>query len=237
MNIKGVLEMEGGPNLHIDIEAPDDQEHIFVTNIHPNCLVIPKERWWVGYLALSPGVLRELRSKAIEHLDQLVDSSWELTVDGLSERARKEIIEALAHFQEIALVFKEPSREELGKEVVSFPLEKIQAKAELAVSPPIGEEVKLKPRHVSPDTSLEALMMPLHITTILKVRYEVVTISDVLRLGKRRLVMTPGLSAEDIRKLEIIFERAGHPLESSASEGEAGPTAEHLTEQGLKPAL
>ncbi len=113
MKIKGMLEVSG-VNLNVNIEAPDQSREIYVTNVSPQCLIIPRERFDVGYLGLSYPVLEELGRKKIDNLAQLLPIGWELdwVALDLTPRAKAELEDAMAKFRKMVLMteFAEESK-------------------------------------------------------------------------------------------------------------------------------
>lgn len=219
MKIQGIVEVEG-VRLHIDIEAPDSREDIYVTNIHPNCLVIPKERWPVEHLGLPLTALQELQERGLKYLGEITDSRWQISSNGLSEATGQELSEALARLRQTALLFEQSTPEELAREVAGFPIE-------LA---PVGQEdvgeIKRKPAVVAearvqsqaPDAIfLSELRISRRMKDILLAVHKAKTVADVLALGRVRLVMTPGVSACDIEVLVAELARVSHELPSASS--------------------
>lgn len=213
MRIKGVVEVEG-VRLHVDIQAPDAKEDVYVTNLHPNCLVVPKERWYVEFLGLSQSAQVELAAENIRHLGQLTDGEWKLSRNGLTEGTTRELTEALARLREMALFFEQTPLEQIVRELVGFPIpdvteesvEVAEAASEAGGALPLDTPLKEVPK-VAP------VMLDL-LPFVHKVR----TIADVLRLGTGRIIMTPGVSAKDVDRLVQVFAEAGHRLTKEPQE-------------------
>lgn len=108
MQIQGTLTVEG-VQLHVHIDAPDEARELYVTNIPPTALLIPRERVRIEWLGLPPDVIQRLREKGIHALGHLVDGAWRLLASHLDEEERIAVTEALARFLEAALVFEFPS--------------------------------------------------------------------------------------------------------------------------------
>jgi hypothetical protein len=122
MRVEGVLTVEG-VTFHVDIDTDDRDTDVYVTNVHPNCMVIPKERWRVEFLGLPPAVVTLLHERDIFDLGTLIDGRWNLAVNGLGKDAERIVSEALAEFKKIALLFEqvERFREPLEKETQMVP--------------------------------------------------------------------------------------------------------------------
>lgn len=208
MNIKGVMEVEG-VRLFIAIDAPDESRDIYVTNVHPNCVVIPKERWPVEYLGLSQYALRDLAEHNVTHLDQLVDGQWQLSRKGLNKNTDDEIIASLDGLRRIALLFEQLTPGEIARELVGYPV-RSSSVSDIFIA---DDQDEVDRASVSPDTPLQEIEeLPAKLRDILHAAHGVSTIADVLKLGLTRVIMTPNVDANDVNLMKIAFEHIGHPL-------------------------
>lgn len=199
MRVRGTLTVEG-IKLHVDVEAPDHQKELFVTNVHPSCLVIPRERWKIEYLGFTDRTVAELRAKGIATLDNMLDSEWSLDpreMSGLSDAAREEVERTLEEFREIALIFDMPRQ---GKE----------AKRErvASVAPPINMK-ELATRNDVLDESVSVLGLPQEVMEILKKRHGVECVRDLVALDRDQLIMTPKMDEKNIRRIEEQLAKRG----------------------------
>lgn len=214
MRIEGEMtaEVEGssaGVKLHVRINAPDDTTELYVTNVHPNCLTIPRERWSIEFLGLSAQALDELRSRDITNLSQLTNGRWTLGVDGLSAETRDEVTAALQTLTDIAIVFEIPHPIQLAT-LFRTPAQEDgdgASAADLAVlERDIATIGLLKPQE-------EALR-----------KKGMRTLRDLYCLGRNKLVMTPRMDERGIRKIGEALSEAGltlpdtsQPLPTSAA--------------------
>src|SRR3989338_6319697 len=119
MRLKGVLEMEG-IKLHLNVELQDGERNIYLAKVHPNCVVIPKERWPVDLLGFSPDCVRMLKSKNVKYLSELVDESWKLVVADFSEKIQQELEVCMNRFKTLALIFDQEPLDVIEVEVQPF---------------------------------------------------------------------------------------------------------------------
>ena len=217
MRIKGVVEVEG-VRLHVDIQAPDTKEDVYVTNVHPNCLVVPKERWYVEFLGLSQSAQDELGRENIRHLGQLTDGEWKLSRNGLTEGTTKELTEALARLRSAALLFEQTPVEQIVRELVGFPIPDVaEEAAEVSAATPEAEGALPLDTPLKEVPKVAPVMLDL-LPFVHKAR----TIADVLRLGTGRIIMTPGITAKDVSRLVEVFAEAGHQLTKEPQEAGHG---------------
>lgn len=218
MRIKGMFEVEG-INLHIDIVAPDDEKNLYITNITPECLLIPPERWPIKYLCLSQETERELSEKNINNLRDLLRDGW---YNKVTENTKQETKSAIITLREKALIFERtPPR---PQDLVGFTIPE-----EPLVSS--DNELKEKKEAPSPETPLIKLGVDIKMTNILAQYYGVNNLKDLDNLSEGRLVMTRDVTAEDIKKLKLNLREGGHIWPKKDKE------LKHLKSQGLKPAF
>ncbi|MBI2636699.1 MAG: hypothetical protein HYW81_00700 [Parcubacteria group bacterium] len=225
MRIKGVVEVEG-VRLHVDIQAPDEREDVYVTNLHPNCLVVPKERWYVEFLGLSQSAQVELAAENIRHLGQLTDGEWKLSRNGLTEATTSELNAALQHLREMALLFEQTPLEQIVRELVGFPIPEVAE--EDAEAGETGTAASEAGGALPLDTPLKEVpkLAPV-ILDLLPFVHKARTIADVLKLGTGRIIMTPGITAKDVTRLVEVLAEAGHKLTKEPQEaGHAQAQAE-----------
>ncbi len=197
MKVLGTLNLEG-IKLHVQIEAPDDERVLYVTNVHPNCLVIPRDRWKVEFLGLPRATIEELHRRDIFFLGQIVNENWTLGAHGLNEEMLRQIGEALRIFLDIALVFDLPPKYRL--EQLFSPT--AEADGEETMGPVDGASRDL-------DVSVIGLLIPQKEALRKK---NINTLGDVLKLGRNRLVMTQGLDGRAMEKIEAALRKYGLEL-------------------------
>lgn len=198
MRVKGTLTIEG-VNLHLNVSAPDDQQEIYLANVHPSCMVIPKDRWKIEYLGLPPEAVQELRSRNISVLGQLVNETWTLGVDGLNDEMRVAINEALDRFLDIALRFELPPE----KKTVQVPA---RPQAEVAASPN-GTTNGAAPL----DLELSVIGLLKGQETAVK-KKGAATLGDLLKLGRNRILMIDKMDVRGMEKIEAALRSHGLKL-------------------------
>ncbi len=198
VKIQGVLEV-GGINLHVDIETHDGESDIYVTNVHPNCLVIPKERLMVDFLGLPSEVVLYLQAKGFSSLASLVDDHWQVKSNGFSPDIKDAVSVAIKQLRDKALVFDrvERFREPMG--VVDLPKGK-----ELVGGVSEGGDEKL-------DVDISSCDLNKAVEENLR-RKEVNTLRDVVVRGRGRLMMVKGMDRKAIAKIELALMSAGASL-------------------------
>ncbi len=192
MKIQGVIQVEG-VELHVDIEAPDDQKELYVTNVHPDCLVIPKERWKVEFLGLPVDALIELQMRGVTTLGQLVDETWNIGASGLSEGTKRKVQEALTTFRQIALVFERPKQYDAPAAKIRQP----------GVGPTNNKNVEL---------SLSEVGLLKNQEEALRSTRKVATYGDLIALGRGRLMMTNQMDERAVAKIETALRSVGLEL-------------------------
>lgn len=199
MRIKGAIEIEG-IRLVVDIEAPDNEREVFVTNISPSFLVIPRARWPVEFLELDSEVIEAARTAGIQRLSDLVDEQWQLRLPDDLIQHHAVIQEAVKRLRGIALTFEPVAPEPVLREGREpFPI-------------PTAEEIKPERKSVtrSPDSPLNSIGVPEKLLKTLEKQRGVTTIRDLLELGRRKLVMTTGITVNDVEMLEGKLADAGY---------------------------
>lgn len=195
MRIEGEVTVEG-VKLHVRINAPDNTTELFVTNVHPNCLTIPRERWGIEFLGLSPQALAELRARNITNLSQLADGKWSLGVDGFSMETCAEITESLRMLTDAAIVFEIPNPIQLATLFSSRQQDVTEA-----------EEADLTA--LEHDIAVVGLQKPQE--EALRKR-GLLTLGTLYCLGRNKLVMSPRMDERGIRRIEEALSAAGFDL-------------------------
>lgn len=213
MRIKGEIEIEG-VKLYVDIEAPDGDRVIFVTNLTSSFLVVPKQRWPVEFLELRPETIEGLREAGVDTLGDLVDDSWQLTIPEGLKQHQQEIGHAVAQLREIAMTFEEHPEPDALLASETFPLPEEESRALTTVS-------------LSLNTQLASIGVPERICAQLLKTRNIGSIRELLQLGRRKLVMTDGIKLDDVQTIERRMVDAGvdwktptEPVETGAVNGD-----------------
>lgn len=219
--IQGQLEIHG-VILHLDIEAADGVAALYVTNISPQCLVVPRERWKVEWMGLPPDVLEEVKSKGVKTIGDLVGKDGNVTIEGASDRTRKLAEFAWRAIKGQALTFEIPE----GIEATATPwvpshtatpsLNGSQVRPD---SPDEGRPSQAVPATEGPDLqqALRVLGLPSGVTEAIEARCGVRTIGDMRRVTRSDLYMVPKMQMKYIKQLEERLTPYGVVLEGGSS--------------------
>ena len=180
MKMQGTLEVDG-IRLTVDVEAPDDATDLYVTNVHPNCLVIPKERWRIEHMGLSDDAIAYLHHSGIHFLGQLVNGGFKFVLTHLDENVAKEVNHSLERIRDMALLFE----------------------TEQAVNhDPTVDSPEL-------DVDISTLALPKQQEQSLRKNRGVNTLRDLVKLGKNSLLMTQNIDQKAVDKIEKALRRVG----------------------------
>ncbi len=200
MKIQGTLTVEG-VKLLVNISAPDDVQEVYVANVHPSCLVIPKDRFRVEHLGLPKKIVEVLHRREIFYLGQLVDGRWDLGVGGFTAEVRDVLVQTLRQFREIALTFDLPARFELeslfttARPAGKVPAEDRAGDGQLALENDIGVIGLLKTQEEE-----------------LRNQRKVQTLGDLLRVGRKKLIMSGKMDDRGMQKIEAALREFGFEL-------------------------
>jgi hypothetical protein len=231
VRIQGTFNVEG-VELNIDIDTLDDEEELYVTNVHPHCLVIPKERWKVEFLGLPQEVIQELERRRLLTLGDLVDDQWEVKADGLDDATFTQVKEAVERFLSIAFVFgrKEAPEEALSlegegaegaEEVPSLPVVSRSASVVASVATEEAATREASTQGAAPEkagSEESRLSTDLGAVRLLKPQEEalrtrgITTFGDLIRLGRNRLAMTNKMDERGLTKIEAALAKVGLTL-------------------------
>jgi hypothetical protein len=206
MIIKGVVEVEG-VRLVINVEAPDDEREIHVTNIHPSFLVVSKERWPIEFLDLNPEVYTALKTAGIITLGDITDADWEVRLPKAMERYYSDVVSAVGEVRGLAVVFEQAPYQPQ--------LERLEA---LPISSPEAAPAPEVPRSSSFTLDTEPAQVGIPENTLKKLRKagrEVGTLGAMIKLGRRKMIMTTGVKDGDIQAVEAGLRRAGFDWSTS----------------------
>lgn len=194
MKIEGVIEAEG-VKLHIDVDVPDDQEEVYITNVHPNCFVVPKERWRIEFLGLPPEVSKKLQDRGILFLGQLNHENGEGAI-GLDENETRAVSDALKKLGEMAIIFEG---------VDGYEERTMRAVKRLTSAPPPKPIVGL-------ETDIAVVKLKKEQEEFLFKSRGVKTLADLVGLGRSRILMTAKMDESGIEKIEAALRKAGAVL-------------------------
>lgn len=204
MKIQGILTIEG-ISLHVEIDAPDDARELYVTNVHPNCLVIPKERWKIEFLGLPTEIVATLHERNVFTLGELVDGHWDPRFVGLDEATEARIKEALTAFRKIALVFERMEFE--GAEVHATEVRRGRPLRTTLAEAFVTKEEEKKDSPLHKDISSVGLLKPQE--DALRKTKGVRTLGDLAKLGRARLLMTNQMDERGVGKIEATLRKGG----------------------------
>jgi hypothetical protein len=180
MKMQGTLEVDG-VRLTVDIEAPDDATDLYVTNVHPNCLVIPKERWRIEHMGLSDDATTYLHHRGIHFLGQLVNGGFKLVLTSLDDSVANEVHHSLERIRDMALLFE---TEQAANH-----------------TPPVDSPEL--------DVDISVLALSKFQEQSLRKNRGVNTLRDVVQLGKNSLLMTQNIDQKAVDKIEEALRRVG----------------------------
>lgn len=207
MRISGVVVIEG-VQLVVNVDAPDDEREIYVTNLHPSFVVVPRERWPVEYLNLSAEVVADLKGAGIHTLWDFTNGAWEVRLPSTVGQHFDAVTNAIGQVRQLAITFEIPtesSREMQKREAV--PIGQVVTQQEAVVHRPVSGTL---------GSSLISIGVPDAVVSKLRrARGEVETIRDLLTLGRRKLVMTTGISAQEVTEVEERIRGAGFDWNTS----------------------
>lgn len=194
MKIQGIIEAEG-VKLHVDVDVPDDQVEVYVTNVHPNCVVVPQDRWRVEFLGLPREIVKMLHDRGVFFLSQLNHEN-EKGVLGFDKEVLDEINEALTKLQEIAIIFE-------GTDGYQDRTETAIKESEIILAKPAIES------SLEFDIGIIGLGRPQEESLHKK---GVKTLKDLVALGRSRLLMTDKMDQRGVDKIEVALRKAGVEL-------------------------
>ena len=196
MKIAGVIDAEG-VRLHVDVDVPDDQDEVYVTNVHPNCFVVPYERWRVEFLGLPLETVEKLQKQGILFLGQLERENGKGVI-GLDEELANAVNGALKKLEEMALIFGG--------------VDGYQERTLAAITtPPKEPDQKVKPE-LSLDEDIRVVGLRKEQEESLFKNRKIKTLSDLVLLGRSRLLMTDKMDDRGIEEIEATLRKAGATL-------------------------
>lgn len=210
MKLRGVLEMEG-IRLHLNVELQDGECNIYLAKVHPNCVVIPKERWPVDLLGLPPDCVRALKSRKVKSLSELVDESWNLVIGGFSEKTQQDIEACVHRFKSLALIFDQEPLDVVKVETHVFVDESPHAPKQ-AEDSALKDPAPAQPYREPEAISIDEFGLSKEETELLRSYHEIETVADVHKRGQARIVMTPGFTHKGVSQLLEGLQRVGYPF-------------------------
>lgn len=183
MRIAGLIQVED-VTLHVDIDVPDGEQEVFVTNISSRCLVIPKERWPLEFLELGGETLAVLHSNGLRTIGDVTDIGWTVQLSATLSPLEEEVQRALDHLRNTVALSFSP---EDGKNSAAPAVDEVPAKEPF----PIRVDI-------TPESSLSDIGLGAEILRILLAKRNVRTVGQLRALGKHKLMFTAGVSAGDV---------------------------------------
>ncbi len=208
MRISGTVEV-GDVRLMIDIDAPDHERVICVTNVSPQCLVIPRDRWLLDHTDLSASALAELNQANVRTLGDAVDESWQVRLPKNLVHLSDEVQNAVDRLRSLALTFDQESAEEVHSGLHAFPVSENPERrhAPTAEQPPLTLTLSRalvgpKPREeIKPESDLASLGLAAPLIKVLG-KIPVVSVGQLISRGRRQTMMTVGVKASDLSIIE-----------------------------------
>lgn len=214
MKITGKIEVEG-VILNISIEAPDDAEELYVTNISRDHIAIPKDQMLIDHLGLNEGTVRHLEKLNIHNLGQLLARGWEIkALDGLPEPAKWDIERAVQELRRGAVIFEPVDVQEIAPETTdesAKPKElSIREAGEISRKVLFDPSCRLEP--VTMESPFSRFGFPPQVTKAIQRKHGNINVKELIALGRTKLIMTPGLNSHDVDLIEVRVEAFGYKL-------------------------
>lgn len=208
MWIRGVVQVDD-VRLMIDIDVPDGEREVYVTNVSHRCLVIPQERWPLDLLDLDDATLRALTGAGLKTVGDVVDCAspqWAVRLSGELEPLTSVVQGALDRLRAMALIFGNTENDGDNEPREPFPIAG-QPRHRL---PPVVEVSSEASSDASGEKPEQKIPLEANLTTIGvpgKVAKKLAesgaaTIGQLLERGRRKLVMTQGVKATDVELIE-----------------------------------
>ena len=216
IKITGKVEVEGIV-LTINIEAPDDTTELYVTNVSKEYITIPKERMLIEHLGLNESTVRHLEGIGIHNLGQLLASGWEVkTLNGIPQAAQWDIDRALQEVRRTAIIFEPmPLQENATAQVGAEPSRKPPAMS-ISQSGQLARKVladrEILPQVIMLESPFSSLGLNIKVVKAIQKKHGAMNVKELIALGRNRLVMTPGVTSDDIDFIEQRVETLGYKL-------------------------
>ena len=216
MKITGKVEVEGIV-LNINIEAPDDTTELYVTNVSKEHITIPKERMLISHLGLNENTVRHLEGLNIHNLGQLLENGWDpKPLNGIPQAAQWDIDRALQEVRRTAIIFEPVAlQEDVSLQAPAEPSRKppemtISQSGQLARKVLADREVL--PQAITLESPFSSMGFTAKFVKAVQRKYGFINVKEFIALGRNRLIMTPGVTSDDMSLIERKLETFGYKL-------------------------
>lgn len=199
MRVTGSIDVDG-VKLVVDVDVPDGMTQVFVTNISPDCLVIPKSRWPITLLELGSMSVQVLQQAGLMTLENITDEQWNVRLPESLQPLVEEVTKAVQRLRAVALTFEMEQSAAFTDEREGFPITLSDSVAAAA-----RETSLLPPPENDPlDLLIESARfeLPKRLVRILHDK-GVRTVRDLIALGRRKVVFTKDVTAADVDLLDV----------------------------------
>lgn len=227
MRLQGAFRV-GEATLSLDVEIPEDGGVVAVTNAPAECLIIPRERLPLIALSLSEEVRQELADRRVVTVADLIGSrGWDLRPRDFSQKADAELKELISTLFAAALMpddsqdrpaevlptiqFPIDEEAELDDTKPSMAVSSSETQVDGSTSSTAGTPAESKP--IQDDDPLSVLKIPEQAVRALHAR-SCSIVGALCGLTKAQLVMTSGITPQDVASIEKALARCGRQLRS-----------------------
>lgn len=199
MRVTGSIDVDG-VKLVVDVDVPDGMTQVFVTNISPDCLVIPKSRWPITLLELGSMSVQVLQQAGLMTLENITDEQWNVRLPESLQPLVEEVTKAVQRLRAVALTFEAEESTAPTDYREGFPIaigdSVVAAAGETSLLPP--------PENDPMDRLIESMTYELP-KRLVRIFHDkgIKTVRDLIALGRRKVVFTKGVTAADIDLLDV----------------------------------
>lgn len=216
MKITGKVEVEG-IILNINIEAPDDATELYVTNVSKEHITIPKERMLISHLGMNENTVRFLEGLNIHNLGQLLENGWDpKPLNNIPQAAQWDIDRALQEVRRTAVIFEPVALQEDAS--MQVPVEPSRKPPEMTISQSgqlarkVLADREVLPQVIALDNAFSSLGFTAKFVKAIQRKHGAINVKELIALGRAHLVMTPGVTSDDIALIEQRLETFGYKL-------------------------
>ena len=200
MRIQGVIRVND-VRLIADIDAPDDARDVYITNVSPDYIIIPRERWPLTHLSLSEEVLAAFTAAGLSFLGEIVDAQWTVTLPESLAAHFPVVVEAVGKLRGRAITFDGDEGPSSQRTQIPIPMDAlVQDRAVLPLLHTIKDPTTL---------SLSEAGFPPKLVGLLKTHRQITTVRSLIEAGKRRVTMTTGVNNADVELIGRRLEQLG----------------------------
>lgn len=200
MRIRGVIHVND-VRLVADIDAPDDVRDVYVTNVSPDYIIIPRDRWLLAHLSLPEDVLAAFTAVGIRFLGEVVDAQWTVTLPASLAVHFPVVVGAVSDLRGRAITFDVGQEGPSNRDPIPIPTEAVaKDRAVLPLLQSLGNPL---------DLGLAEAGFPDKLAGVLRTQRAVTSVRLLIAAGKRRVTMTQGVNNTDIEVIERRLEQLG----------------------------